>query len=393
MKFGFYIVLTILVSAFITELLLKDSGYVAIYYQDYVVEMSLVIFLLICLALFILLLFSKKIFNSPTLLLKKTMAYKRRHANHLLEQSYLMMAQGNYKKAEKYAKKSLNHCDAPVIAYSQGAIAADQQNLQIKRDEWIRNAYENHPKAREVILLLQAKFQLSDRNFEAALATLSKIKETNNTNKEMLTLMKDLYIELKDWQKILHIMPLLRKFDNLNTPLLNELECKAQIHIINITADTKELHQIWSKASKTLKENDDFTKAFCQKLIINDQEDIASKIITSFLKKNYAYSLVKMYTQLNIDDAQTNQKKITQWIKTHGHRDELLIAVATICQKEKLWGQASRFLQESINITPSAEALFKLGEVLSHLGKTESSNLAFKRALKLQSNLEKDIQV
>ena len=111
------------------------------------------------------------------------------------------------------------------------------------------------------------------------------------------------------------------------------------------------------------------------------------------MKKNYAYSLVKMYTQLNIDDAQTSQKKISQWIKTHGNRDQLLIAAATICQKDKLWGQASRLLQESINITPSAEGLFKLGEVLSHLGKTESSNLAFKRALKLQSNLEKDTQV
>jgi len=391
MKFGFYTVLTVLASAFITELLLKDSGYIAIYYQNYAIEMSLLIFLLLCAAIFVFLLLLKKILNSPKLILKKTTSYKRRHANHLLEQSYLMMARGNYKKAEKYAKKSLKYCDAPVIAYSQGAIAADQQNLQDKRDEWVRNAYENHPKAREAILLLQAKFQVSDRNFEEALATLAKIKEKNNSNKEILGLMKELYIELKDWQKILHIMPLLRKYDVLNTPLLDELECKANIHIISISSDAKELTQTWNNASKELKANNDFITAYCQKLILFNHKDIASKKITTFLKKNYAYSLIKMYTQLNIDDAQTSQKNIMQWIKTHGNRDKLLIAAATICQKDKLWGQSSRYLEESINITPSTEALFKLGEVLSHLGKIESSNLAFKRALKLQTSLEEEI--
>ena len=393
MKYGFFIVATILASAFVSELLLKDSGYIAIYYQNYVIEMSLLIFLLVFFLVIILLFFVKKIFGTPNLIFKKTNLYKKRNANDLLEQSYLMMARGNYKKAEKYAKNSLKYSDTPLVAYLQGAIAADKQNLQKKRDAWISNAYENHPKGNEAILLLQAKFQLSDRNFEGASTTLNKIKKINNNSIETLNLLKNLYIELKDWQKILDILPSLRKFETSNISSLEKIESIAYIHIMNTTNDTKKLNQIWSRAPKTLKNNVEFTKVYCQRLITDNQEDLASKTITSFLNKDYDYTLVSMYSQMNIDNAEISQKNIMRWMKTHGKRDELLIAAAAICNKEKLWGQASRYLEESISISPSSEALFKLGEVLSHLEKTKAGNFAFERALKIQSNLEMNNQI
>ena len=72
MKYGFFIVATILASAFVSELLLKDSGYIAIYYQNYVIEMSLLIFLLVFFLVIILLFFVKKIFGTPNLIFKKT---------------------------------------------------------------------------------------------------------------------------------------------------------------------------------------------------------------------------------------------------------------------------------------------------------------------------------
>ena len=77
MKYGFFIVATILASAFVSELLLKDSGYVAIYYQNYVIEMSLLIFLLVFFLVIILLFFVKKIFGTPNLILKKLIYIKK----------------------------------------------------------------------------------------------------------------------------------------------------------------------------------------------------------------------------------------------------------------------------------------------------------------------------
>lgn len=388
MKYGFFIVVTILVSTLVSNLLLKDSGYIAIYFQNYIIEMSLLIFLLVCFLLIIIFLFIKKIFGTPTLIYKKTNLYKKRNASALLEKSYLMLAQGNYKKAEKYAKNSLQYSDTPLIAFLQGAIAADKQNLHKKRDEWVKDAFKYSTKGNEAILLLQAKFQISDQKLEAAVTTLNKITEKNKSSIEAQHLLKDLYIELKDWQKILDILPALKKLDRSSMTSFEELESIAHIHIMNSINDTKKLNEIWNKAPKNIKNNSEFTKAYCQSLIKDNQEYLASKIITSFLSKSYDYTLVLIYSQMNVDNSEISQKNITRWIKTHGKRDELLIAAATVCNKEKLWGQASRYLEESISISPSSEALFKLGEVLSHLGKIEAGNSAFERALKIQSNLD-----
>jgi uncharacterized protein HemY len=71
MKYGFFIVVTILVSTLVSNLLLKDSGYIAIYFQNYIIEMSLLIFLLVCFLLIIIFLFIKKIFGTPILIYKK----------------------------------------------------------------------------------------------------------------------------------------------------------------------------------------------------------------------------------------------------------------------------------------------------------------------------------
>ena len=216
MKYGFFIVATILASAFVSELLLKDSGYIAIYLPElHVIEMSSTnLFISLFLSDHSFVFLSKKSLVRQILIFKKTNLYKKRNASALLEKSYLMLAQGNYKKAEKYAKNSLQYSDTPLIAYLQGAIAADKQNLHKKRDEWVKDAFKYSTKGNEAILLLQAKFQISDQKLEAAVTTLNKITEKNKSSIEAQHLLKDLYIELKDWQKILDILPALKKLDH-----------------------------------------------------------------------------------------------------------------------------------------------------------------------------------
>ena len=103
MKFGLYVVLTILFSAFMTQILVKEPGYVAIHFHDYVVEMSLIVFIVSFVLIILLLTAIKKILRSPRLIIKKTQAHKQKKANQLLEESFLKMAQGKFSDAEKIA--------------------------------------------------------------------------------------------------------------------------------------------------------------------------------------------------------------------------------------------------------------------------------------------------
>tara|TARA_B110000003_G_scaffold89071_3_gene91099 strand:+ start:1161 stop:2333 length:1173 start_codon:yes stop_codon:yes gene_type:complete len=385
MKLGFYIIITILLSAVISGILAEESGYISIYYSTYVIEMSLVIFFIINASFFLFLYFLSKIINTPSLLIIKAQKYKQENANSFIEKSYIKLLQGDYKRAEKYAIKAFSHCDTPLLAYSQAALAADHIDSKNNRDKWINIAYDRLPYAKEAILLLQAKFQFIDGNHKAALEYTEKIIAVNSENPLAINLLKDIYFEQKDWDKLKEILPLLKKLKKSEISELNRLETEIFTGAVNSINDIESLQNIWKTANKITKQDENFITLYCQKLIENNHDETASKIITTYLKKSYSYRLISIYTTLNHDETETSVKKIHLWMKSFGHQAELLLAAANICIKANLWGQSHRYLEESLAIELNPDTYMTLGVVLSKLGKTEAANKAFQEGLSLDS--------
>ena len=384
MKFGLYVVLTILFSAFMTQILVKDPGYVAIHFHDYVVEMSLIVFI-VSFVLFILLLTAiKKILHSPRLIIKKTQAHKQKKANQLLEESFLKMAQGKFSDAEKIASKALKNCSTPVLAYIQAALSADAQKNHKRRDEWIKKAFEEYAYADDIILLTQGKLQIRDKKYEDARATLGKMAEKNNDNITAFELLKDLYIRFEEWEKLSETLPLLKKNSRLSEKELDELELKTFDKLINNSSGEETLKTLWKDTPKNLKKNPALLNTFCLRLINQNLEDISEKEILSYMKKNYSEALIKTYLKINHSDPQKPLKKINQWIKHYGNQPELLTSAAKICKKAKLWDQAKDFIEEAINANPSTENFFILGEILFHFGKIDSACETYRKGLKIK---------
>ncbi len=384
MKLGLYIVLTILFSTFITQILVEDPGYVAIHFQNYVIEMSLIVFIVSFILIILLLTAFKKILHSPRLIIKKTKAHKQKKANQLLEKSFLKMAQGKYSEAEKNASKALKNCSIPVLAYIQAALSADAQKDHIRRDKWIKKAFEEHTYAEDVILLTQGKLQIKDQRYEDARATLGKMVEKNNENIAAFELLKDLYVRFEEWEKLSESLPLLKKNSRLSEKKLDQIELKAFDKLINNSSGEETLKTLWKDIPKNQKKNPTLVNAFCLRLINQNLEDISEKEILSYMKKNYSEILIKTYLKINHDDLQKPLKKIKQWIKKYGNQPELLTSAAKICKKAKLWDQAKVFIEDAISINPTAENFFILGEILFHFGKVDSACETYRKGLKIK---------
>ena len=102
------------------------------------------------------------------------------------------------------------------------------------------------------------------------------------------------------------------------------------------------------------------------------------------MKKNYSEALIKTYLKINHSDPQKPLKKINQWIKNYGNQPELLTSAAKICKKAKLWDQAKDFIEEAINVNPTTENFFILGEILFHFGKIDSTCETYRKGLKIK---------
>jgi len=388
MKFGLYVVLAILFSAFMTQILVKDPGYVAIHFQSYVVEMSLIVFIVSSVLIILLLTAIKKMLHSPRLIIKKTRAHKQKKANQLLEKSFLEMAQGKYSKAEKNASKAVKNCSTPVLAYIQAALSADAQKNHAGRDEWIKKAFEKHAYAEDVIFLTQGKLQIRDKRYEDARATLGKMAEKNNDNIAAFELLKDLYVRFGEWEKLSESLPLLRKNSSLSEKEFDELELKIFDKRIDNSSGEEALKTLWKDTPKNLKKNPILLNAFCLRLINQNLEDISEKEILSYMKRNYSEALIKTYLKINHSDPQKPLKKINQWIENYGNQPELLTSAAKICKKAKLWDQAKDFIEEAINVNPTTENLFILGEILFHFGKINSACETYRKGLNIKLSNE-----
>jgi len=388
MKFGLYVVLAILFSAFMTQILVKDPGYVAIHFQSYVVEMSLIVFIVSSVLIILLLTAIKKILRSPRLIIKKTRTHKQKKANQLLEKSFLEMAQGKYSKAEKNASKAVKNCSTPVLAYIQAALSADAQKNHAGRDEWIKKAFEKHAYAEDVIFLTQGKLQIRDKRYEDARATLGKMAEKNNDNIAAFELLKDLYVRFGEWEKLSESLPLLRKNSSLSEKEFDELELKIFDKRIDNSSGEEALKTLWKDTPKNLKKNPILLNAFCLRLINQNLEDISEKEILSYMKRNYSEALIKTYLKINHSDPQKPLKKINQWIENYGNQPELLTSAAKICKKAKLWDQAKDFIEEAINVNPTTENLFILGEILFHFGKINSACETYRKGLNIKLSNE-----
>ena len=385
MKFGFYIILTILLGALLAQNLIDFPGHISIYYKDFVVDISLVFFLL-CLSIFLVSIYIlSKVLGAPGFLLNKAKNSKRDKSNKLLENSILSMSKGDYQNAQRNALKALPSCDNPILAYTQIIQAYDSQNKYKERDEWIKKAYEKLSHAETHILLIQANTQLKSSNYENAKVTLEKINKIEPDNTIAAGLLADLQIKFSEWKQLENNLALLKSLNRTEEEKLFELELVSITELIKDAKTSDVLKKTWKGASSSVRENSYLIDTYCKKLKELNENEIAEKIILNFLKKTFDETLVYTFISLNQDQSDKVIKKISQWQKRYENNSKLMRIHAEVLMKDQRWEEAKECIEKAIEISPDSRNYFILGEILFHFGKVDSACETFRKSIRAKS--------
>lgn len=385
MKFGFYIILTILLGALLAQNLIDFPGHISIYYKDFVVDISLVFFLL-CLSIFLVSIYIlSKVLGAPGFLLNKAKNSKRDKSNKLLENSILSMSKGDYQNAQRNALKALPSCDNPILAYTQIIQAYDSQNKYKERDEWIKKAYEKLSHAETHILLIQANTQLKSSNYENAKVTLEKINKIEPDNTIAAVLLADLQIKFSEWKQLENNLALLKSLNRTEEEKLFELELVSITELIKDAKTSDVLKKTWKGASSSVKENSYLVDTYCKKLKELNENEIAEKILLNFLKKTFDEILIYTYISLNQDQSDKVIKKISQWQKRYVNNSKLMRIHAEVLMKDQRWKEAKECIEKAIEIDPDSRNYFILGEILFHFGKVDSACETFRKSIRAKS--------
>jgi len=386
MKFGLIFVIALIASTFAAHILLQDPGYVVINFRHYIIEMSVpVLVALFFLGVFGLWLITKLI-RAPRKLGQAAGRYRSGRAGQRLTKGMIQIAEGNFVKGEKLLARAARASDAPLLNYLQAARAAHLLGQNERRDNWLKQAYEQLPEAANAILLTQAEFQLDQGDYEQALATLRRLEEDTPNHSHALELLGRVYIELQDWQQLASLLPRLQKFGRLDPNVFKDWSHRVHREQLATAADGDTLTVLWGEVPKNLRSNADLLEVYYRAVIKAGMHEKAEKEITGILKKQWLGPLVKLFGTVQGKDAAKQLKRAESWLSTHAEDPDLLLTTARLCLKNELWGKARSYIETVISIRPSPEAYQEYGRLLNRLGEGDAAADAYRTGLGLVSH-------
>lgn len=383
MKFGFVVVLALVVGALAAHFLLQDPGYVVINFRSWVVEMSVPVLLALILLLLFLIWLLVRIFRAPRLLGEAAGRMRSGRAGNRLTRGMIEMAEGNFARGERMLSRAAPGSDAPLLNYLQAARAAHLQGEDVRRDRWLREAYERTPEAASAVLLTQAELQLDQGQYEHALATLRQLEEKSPNHSHALNLLGRLYYRLEDWRHLGELLPRLRKNGRVDDAVLQKWSVRVHREALERAPDAEAAAAAWNGVPKNLKGNLELLETWYSALMRTGQNDRAEKEIARKLKREWRAPLVRLYGLVESQDPARQLKRAEAWLQDHPDDVDLLLAAARLCLRNELWGKARSYLETVVAIRPTPEAYQEYGRLLNQLGEGDAAAEAWRAGLTL----------
>jgi len=385
MKFGLIFVIALIASTFAAQVLLQDPGYVVISIRQYVIEMSVPVLVgLFFLGVFALWLIAK-LFRAPRKLGQVAGRYRSGRAGQRLTKGMIQIAEGNFAKGERLLARAARVSDAPLLNYLQAARAAHLLGQNDRRDNWLKQAYEQLPEATSAVLLTQAEFQLDQGEYEQALATLRRLEEESANHSRAAELLGRVYYQLEDWRNLAELIPRLRKFGRIEADTLQDWSIRVHREQLSQAADSETLLALWGEVPKNLRTNPDLLEVYYAQLVQAGMHEKAEKEIAGILKRQWLGSLVRLFGTVQGKDPVKQLKKAESWLGAHTDDPDLLLTAARLCLRNELWGKARSYIETVIAIRPTPEAYQEFGRLLNSLGEEEAAADAYRAGLNLVS--------
>jgi len=313
MRGGLYIAVAAVLGALLANLLLADSGYVALRFAGRLIEMSAVTFvLLLIVAYFVVRAISRAI--SARQLWRRNQEQRRlERARRSLGQGLLDLSAGEYEAAEKTLTRYARDAENPVAHYLVAARAADLQGAGQRRDELLARALEASTDQRAPVLIMQAEIHLKHKQLASALATLEQLEASGESNARGLLLLSRVHRQTGAWQRLLEIEPRLRSTRGIPPAVADETV--AQIYLDRLkaagaAADPTQLASAWKDIPKTLARRADIVVAYARAAMACDEQESAEGELRDSIERAWDESTVLTYGEVEQGSGGALRQKI-----------------------------------------------------------------------------------
>lgn len=361
-----------------------DPGYLLIAFGNYTFETSLFALLVAIAVIYLfvrLLMLVLQWINPMKLLDAGRMLSKNRKAKSRSQtiEGLLSFTRGNWSSSLNQLRKGMRDNDATVINYLAAAYAAFQVG---DKEGWVsllEQAGKKYPTAHSTIDSLKAQLYHRSGQLEQSLAVLQEMKKNSVNDVAMLTLLKEVYVQLADWKSLSELLPVLERNKVLDDQELLKIHKRLFMEELYATfekvkagsADMAALRKQWKKGA-AFADDEKVVRHYADLLLQVDEGDEAAKVIETALNKRWNRHLVRFYGEKILGNTNKQLLVAENWVQSRPADGELLLSLGRLSMRNQLWGKAREYYEASIKITPSAEAYGELGRLLKQLGDEEA---------------------
>ena len=368
----------------------KDPGYVLVGYQNYTVEMSLMLFALTLVLLVTLLYFSMRLISgvrsSPRRLKKWRSQRNQLKAHDTLNKGLIASAEGQWKKAEKNLLAYVKGSDNPRPAYLAAAKAAQAQGANERRDYYLNLAHQHADAHDDVAVeVMKAELQMDNGQWEEALASLVRLRRMYPKNNHVLRLLAGVYEQLQDWTALSELLSDLQKRQVFHAQRLNDLQhrtYRGRLESANKMDDVAVLHAAWNSFPKNWREDSAMLGLYLRFIIARGEMATAEPLLRAALKRHWNEDLVYMFGLLNVPNA----AQALSWMEktfysAYENNPVLLLTLGRLSMQAQLWGKARTYLEAAVERGGEPEVYFNLATLLEKVDETEAARECYRKGL------------
>ena len=359
-----------------------NDGYVLLVVPPWRAEVSLNLFILALLAIFLALYVATRALAVTFGLPKRVREYQarrqRENAGMVFQDAVRLLFEGRFGQALKKATEAHGAGTAPGLSALIAARAAQRMREPEKQQYWLEHAKTDDPRTEAATLMLDAEMANEARRFDEALAALEKLQGKQGRHIAALRLELRARQGVGDWDGVLKLARQLVKRDALPVEVVREI--RTQAHLGNIAKRVADQGKLTAYL-RTVPDDERGRRvvlAAARALVAQGAEAEAQKLIESVLdvakNEDWQPELVAIYGRLTNSEQTARIAKAEGWLRRHPDDARLLKALGRMCIRQRLWGKAQSYLEASLSVEPTQQGHLELARLFDLLERPEDAN-------------------
>jgi HemY protein len=347
-----------------------DTGQVLIVYPPYRVDISLNLFIVALVVVFIVLYAATRIVRNIWRMPQRVAAYRARtriaKAHAALRDAIGNLYAGRFSRAEKAARDSLAHDENKGAAGLIAANAAHRMHEYARRDEWLTKI--DAPDWQDARLMATADMRADGRDADGALAALLEMQSQGGRRIHAQQIALRAQQQLKNWSEVLKLVKTLEKREAIHPAVAVRLR---QLAAENLLRDRRHnadaLLELWNSLSPTERHSPRLADLAAELMVTLNRPQEARKIVEEALAQNWDARLLRRYPDTTGGDALPLIQKAEGWQKERPDDADLLFTLGRLCLHQQLWGKAQAFLEAALKAADNETLKIRSHRALARL--------------------------